>query len=245
MALTSTVSMSSPRERLNYLRWIAEMIELYLGGKLLDLGAGIGAVTTHYAPGREIVACDRSDDCVAALRHRFQAAPNVTVLQKDLRELSDLGQRFESVVMLNVLEHIEDDVGVLCHYGSSYNQAGGSSSTCRPSICCLAKWTGSSVTTGGTRSGASRRSPASRAASRHLALRKCARDTGLASLPALEHGSDLRPEPVGLGPHRSAVEPSPRATGSSPRGTQPSRRVHQSPLTVTVTVSRVSADPAD
>jgi len=97
----------------NYLRWIAEMTEPYLGGKVLDLGAGIGAVTAHYAPGREIVACDRSDHCVATLRRRFQAAPNVRVLQKDLRELSDLGERFESVVMLNVLEHIEDDVGVL------------------------------------------------------------------------------------------------------------------------------------
>lgn len=97
----------------NYLGWIADMIEPYLGRKVLDLGAGIGAVTGRYAVGREVVACDRSDTCVAALHRRFKDTPNVTVIQGDLTELSDMEERFESVVMLNVLEHIEDDVGVL------------------------------------------------------------------------------------------------------------------------------------
>jgi SAM-dependent methyltransferase len=97
----------------NYLRWIADMIEPYLGRKVLDLGAGIGAITARYAAGREVVACDRSDTCVAALHRRFQDASNVAVIQGDLTALSDVGDCFESVVMLNVLEHIEDDVGVL------------------------------------------------------------------------------------------------------------------------------------
>jgi 2-polyprenyl-3-methyl-5-hydroxy-6-metoxy-1,4-benzoquinol methylase len=97
----------------NYMRWIADMIEPYLGQKVLDLGAGIGAITARYAAGREVVACDRSDTCVAAMRRRFEAAPNATVIQGDLTELSDLDECFESVVMLNVLEHIEDDVGLL------------------------------------------------------------------------------------------------------------------------------------
>lgn len=97
----------------NYLHWIADMVEPYLGASVLDLGAGIGAVTTHYASGRDVVVCDRSGPCVAALHQRFADAPNVTVVQGDLTDLSDMGQRFDSVVMLNVLEHIADDVGVL------------------------------------------------------------------------------------------------------------------------------------
>jgi SAM-dependent methyltransferase len=97
----------------NYLRWIADMIEPHLGRKVLDLGAGIGAVTARYATGRQVVACDRSDTCIAAMQRRFEGASNVTVIRGDLTELDDLGERFESVVMLNVLEHIEDDVGVL------------------------------------------------------------------------------------------------------------------------------------
>lgn len=109
----------------NYLRWIADMIDPYLGGKVLDLGAGIGAVTVHYATGREVVACDRSDPCVAALNRRFEGAPNVRVVQKDLTELSDMGELFESVVMLNVLEHIEDDVGVLSSLKTLLQPGGG------------------------------------------------------------------------------------------------------------------------
>lgn len=97
----------------NYLRWIADMVEPHLGATVLDLGAGIGAVTAHYASGREVVVCDRADTCVAALRQRFADSPNVTVVQGDLTELRDMGERFDSVVMLNVLEHIADDVGVL------------------------------------------------------------------------------------------------------------------------------------
>ena len=97
----------------NYLAWITEMIEPYLGQKVLELGAGIGVITARYAPGREVVATDLSDACVAALHRRFQSTPNVTVVQHDLTGLYDSGQRFDSAVMLNVLEHIEDDVGVL------------------------------------------------------------------------------------------------------------------------------------
>ena len=41
------------------------------------------------------------------------AAPNVTVRHVDAVTLVDEGQRFDSIVMLNVLEHIADDVAVL------------------------------------------------------------------------------------------------------------------------------------
>jgi SAM-dependent methyltransferase len=97
----------------NYLRWIVEMIDPYLGHRVLELGAGLGTITEQYAPGREVMACELSDDCLAALDTRFATTPNVTVVKRDLREIDAAGERFDSVVMLNVLEHIEDDVGVL------------------------------------------------------------------------------------------------------------------------------------
>lgn len=97
----------------NYVRWIAELIQPHLGRKVLELGAGHGAITAEYAAGRDVVASDLSDACIAALNRRFEHAPNVMVVQQDLRELQESPERFDSVVMLNVLEHIEDDVGVL------------------------------------------------------------------------------------------------------------------------------------
>ena len=97
----------------NYLRWIADMIEPHLGRRVLELGAGIGSITSLYAEGHDVVASDLSDQCVAALHARFAGTPNVTVKQEDLRQLEAAGDRFDSVLMVNVLEHIQDDAGVL------------------------------------------------------------------------------------------------------------------------------------
>jgi SAM-dependent methyltransferase len=97
----------------NYLRWIADLIRPYLGHEVLEVGAGIGSITELYADGRAVVASDISDDCVQALRARFAKRQNITVVQKDLRAFGEDGRTFDSVVMINVLEHIEDDSGVL------------------------------------------------------------------------------------------------------------------------------------
>ncbi len=80
---------------------------------MLEVGAGIGSITELYADGRSVLATDLSDDCVVAMQQRFARSPNVAVVKSDLRELGEDGRRFDSVVMINVLEHIEDDAGVL------------------------------------------------------------------------------------------------------------------------------------
>ena len=97
----------------NYLQWIADRCHPHLGRTVLEVGAGTGSITARYAAGRQVVAIDRSPWCVAELRRRFERSANVTVRQVDLRELLDEDQRFDSVVLLNVLEHIEDDVAAL------------------------------------------------------------------------------------------------------------------------------------
>jgi SAM-dependent methyltransferase len=96
----------------NYVRWVAEMCGQFLGPRVLDLGAGHGAVTWHLAAGREVTALDASADCVAALRTRFDGVPGVRVVQGDLRSL-EVSDRFDSVLMTNVLEHILDDAAAL------------------------------------------------------------------------------------------------------------------------------------
>jgi SAM-dependent methyltransferase len=96
----------------NYLSWVAELCGAHLGRRVLEVGAGLGAITSRYEQGREVVANDVSPSCVAALRARFGAHPNVRVEDRDLRSL-ELDERFDSVLMVNVLEHIADDVEAL------------------------------------------------------------------------------------------------------------------------------------
>lgn len=99
----------------NYLRWIADLCSPYLGREVLDVGAGHGAITELLGEGRSVLATDISDTCIAAMEQRFAATPNVDVRKADLRTLDpdELGRRFDSVVLINVLEHIEDDAGTL------------------------------------------------------------------------------------------------------------------------------------
>jgi 2-polyprenyl-3-methyl-5-hydroxy-6-metoxy-1,4-benzoquinol methylase len=108
----------------NYLAWIGDLIRPHLGESVLELGAGIGSITTLYESGRRVVASDLSPGCVRALRDRFANSPNVTVVQQDLRELGDDDDRFESIVMINVLEHIEDDADALAALRSLLSPGG-------------------------------------------------------------------------------------------------------------------------
>lgn len=96
----------------NYLSWVAELCGAHLGQRVLEVGAGLGAITSRYEQGREVVANDVSAPCVDALRERFAAHSNVRVEDRDLRAL-ELDECFDSVLMVNVLEHIADDVEAL------------------------------------------------------------------------------------------------------------------------------------
>jgi SAM-dependent methyltransferase len=96
----------------NYLSWVADLCSRHLGHRVLEVGAGLGAITARYEQGREVVANDVSPSCVRALRERFADRPNVRVEDRDLRAL-EVDVCFDSVLMVNVLEHILDDVGAL------------------------------------------------------------------------------------------------------------------------------------
>ena len=96
----------------NYLSWVADTCRPHLGYRVLEVGAGLGAITARYEQGRDVVANDLSPSCVRALRERFADHSNVRVEERDLRVL-EADAEFDSVIMVNVLEHIADDAGAL------------------------------------------------------------------------------------------------------------------------------------
>jgi SAM-dependent methyltransferase len=96
----------------NYRRWIFDLLEPYLGPRVLEVGAGHGTFTELLAPGRHVVATDMSPRCAAVLRDRFWGDPAVEVLEADLEAAAVAGP-FDAAVMINVLEHIEDDAAAL------------------------------------------------------------------------------------------------------------------------------------
>jgi len=96
-----------------YAAWIFELCAPHLHGRVLEVGAGHGTFTELIA-GRvdEVVATDLSERCAAILDERFASDPKVSVVCGGLEEIGDRGL-FDSVVVINVLEHIEDDRAAL------------------------------------------------------------------------------------------------------------------------------------
>ena len=85
---------------------------------MLELGSGHGDLTERLAPGRIVDASDVSDSCLAVLEERFAGSENVSVQRIDVAErIPD--DRYDSIVMVNVLEHIEDDAGTVRRLGQA------------------------------------------------------------------------------------------------------------------------------
>ena len=107
---------SAPR----YNRWIFEELSPYAGRRVLEVGCGIGNMTAFFAPGRELLlAIDRLPASIAYARARFQGMPQVVVRPGDIMDADLLPElrahRFDTVVCINVLEHLEDDLTALRH----------------------------------------------------------------------------------------------------------------------------------
>lgn len=85
------------------------------GQRVLEIGSGIGNLSAFLLDRERLVLTDTREEYLQRLRQRFGAHANVSVarvfLPDDLAALEN--QRFDAIICLNVLEHIEDDHGSL------------------------------------------------------------------------------------------------------------------------------------
>ncbi|MBM3673539.1 MAG: glycosyltransferase [Actinobacteria bacterium] len=108
----------------NYSDWIASMVEPHLGAELLEIGAGHGELTERLQRnGRIVTATDLSKRCVEELEERFSAYPNVQVRHADVADLGE-GHQYSTVILVNVLEHIDDDERALAEVRSLLEPGG-------------------------------------------------------------------------------------------------------------------------
>jgi 2-polyprenyl-3-methyl-5-hydroxy-6-metoxy-1,4-benzoquinol methylase len=102
----------------NYRRWMFRRIERFLGRRILEVGAGIGNFTELLLDRELVVATDIHQDCVAYLSRRFTGRTGVIALQMNAADpaLVQLARyNLDTIVCMNVLEHIEDDTAALAH----------------------------------------------------------------------------------------------------------------------------------
>jgi SAM-dependent methyltransferase len=99
-------------EATNYADWIVALAAPHLGGEILEVGAGHGTVTDRLIRHGRVTASDLSPRCADVLRERYVGDGRVEVLCGDVDEALT-GRSFDSVVLVNVLEHIADDAAAL------------------------------------------------------------------------------------------------------------------------------------
>lgn len=99
-----------------YYAWVADSFGPALGKRVLDAGCGVGnffaGVTDRIDLG---VGIDLSPVNIADARQRFADQPHLRFVQADLDEQAEAlrAERFDTVVCLDVLEHIADDAALL------------------------------------------------------------------------------------------------------------------------------------
>jgi glycosyltransferase involved in cell wall biosynthesis len=101
-----------------YNRWLVDRFRHALGRRILEIGAGFGNMTRHLTEAELLVASDLDPVGVEYMKGVFRDAPNVRVAsyrfpldpaaRDEIRAL-----RVDTIVCLNVLEHIEDDRATL------------------------------------------------------------------------------------------------------------------------------------
>jgi len=95
--------------------WVFSCFRRYLGRNVLEVGCGSGNFTTLIAAdGHKVTGCDLHAPYVEIARARLAAYPEARVLCADATQ-AEFGGGYDTVVLLDVLEHIEDDVGFLTH----------------------------------------------------------------------------------------------------------------------------------
>jgi SAM-dependent methyltransferase len=101
-----------------YHRWIADEFRPYLGDRVAEVGAGIGNFSKALlrAGVRTLFSFEPSDNLYPLLQAALSGSEAVHTIHGYFDEgCRQCGARFDTVVYVNVLEHIEDDGRELSH----------------------------------------------------------------------------------------------------------------------------------
>jgi glycosyltransferase involved in cell wall biosynthesis len=96
--------------------WMADTIRPHCGDRVLEIGSGTGNLTRRLVPRDAYVASDVNPLYLQTLRRLSQDRPYLDVTLTDVTEGASFPRipgGFDTVVCLNVIEHVDDDLGAM------------------------------------------------------------------------------------------------------------------------------------
>jgi SAM-dependent methyltransferase len=99
----------------NYYRWIYRRFAPFLGRRIVEIGSGVGTLADILLKGgspEEMILVEPASNLFPVLRERFAAEPRVTLIN-GYAEAIPATVSADSIILVNVLEHIADAQGLL------------------------------------------------------------------------------------------------------------------------------------
>lgn len=108
----------------NYNKWIVDLLRPFIGKNILEVGCGIGNLSRHLKNLGKLSCLDKSE---YFLQHMKIDYPELNFYHLDISDTkvrSLKGEKFDTIICVNVLEHIEDDEMALFNMYHILNQDG-------------------------------------------------------------------------------------------------------------------------
>jgi 2-polyprenyl-3-methyl-5-hydroxy-6-metoxy-1,4-benzoquinol methylase len=95
--------------------WLADTIRPYCGNRVLEIGSGVGNLTKKLIPRTRYVASDINPLYLQTLSNLSLERPYMKVSFCDVTDMKSFpeNEEYDTVISLNVIEHIDDDRGAL------------------------------------------------------------------------------------------------------------------------------------
>jgi ubiquinone/menaquinone biosynthesis C-methylase UbiE len=107
-----TATLVTLTNAVNNNNWTCGKLKPFLGKNILEIGSGIGTFSKFIiAQERTVTLSDLNDNYINDLKEKYKENPLVSVLQADAEKIDEAvnGKKFDTVIAVNIIEHLEND----------------------------------------------------------------------------------------------------------------------------------------
>lgn len=112
----------------NYNDWIFRLFKDYVGDHVVDIGSGYGTFINYINGHKQVISIEPSTEGYEYMKEAFKDNNNISLINGDFNDKSVLdglsGKDIDTVICLNVLEHIENDKKTISNINKCLKKGG-------------------------------------------------------------------------------------------------------------------------